>query len=70
MAYYLVHRFGPREQPQYRREQVPTEPHAIMRAAEHFKAGFRGDFLIEDELGQIVTNDAEIRNRCKITAIP
>jgi hypothetical protein len=70
MAYYLVQRFGPREQPQYRKEEVPTEPHGIMRAAEYFKAGFRGDFVIEDGLGKIVTNDAEIRSRCKITAMP
>jgi hypothetical protein len=70
MAYYLVQRLGAGEQSQYRKEPVPTEPHGVMRAAEYFKAGFRGDFVIEDDVGQIVTNNAEIRARCKITAMP
>ena len=33
-------------------------------------AGDKGDFLIEDDIGQIVTNDLEIRQRCKATRMP
>ena len=30
----------------------------------------KSDFLIEDDAGGIVTNDLEIRQRCKVTRMP
>jgi hypothetical protein len=70
MAYHLIHRFGPRNQPQFRKETFRLEPLAVIRAAQYFAAGDKGDFLIEDNAGNIVTNDLEIRERCKATRMP
>jgi hypothetical protein len=70
MPYHLLHRYGPKDQPQFRKESFPNEPMAVGRAAQYFMAGFKGDFIIEDDAGNIVTNDLEIRNRCKITRMP
>jgi hypothetical protein len=70
MAFHLVHRYGPRDQPKFCKESFPTEPQAVIRAAQYFMAGDKDDFLIEDDAGRIVTNDLEIRQRCKITRIP
>jgi hypothetical protein len=70
MAYHLIHRFGPKDQPQFRKEAFSTEPEAVIRACALYAAGERGDFVIEDDSGKIVTNDLEIRNRCKATRMP
>ena len=70
MAYHLIHRFGSRDKPQFSRASFLKEPQAIMRAAEFLMAGDKGDFLIEDDAGNIVTNDLEIRQRCKATRMP
>ncbi len=70
MAYHLIHRYGPKDKPQFRKVSFAIEPLAVIRAAEYFMAGDRGDFLIEDDAGRIVTNDLEIRARCKATRIP
>jgi hypothetical protein len=32
MAYHLVHRFGPKDKPQFRKEPFSTEPEAVIRA--------------------------------------
>jgi hypothetical protein len=71
MAYHLIQRFVPKgeQKPQYRRETFPTEPQAVIRAGEFYAAGFQGDFVIEDDKGNIVTNDVDIRRRCKATRI-
>lgn len=68
--YHLVHRYGPKDQPLFRKQPFRKHPLAMMRAAEHLMAGDRGDFLIEDDEGRIVTNDMEIRSWCKATRIP
>jgi hypothetical protein len=65
MAYHLVHRFGPKDKPQFRKEPFSTEPEAVIRACALLAAGDSGDFLIEDDKGQVVTNDLDIRNRCE-----
>jgi hypothetical protein len=70
MAFHLVHRFGPKDKPHYRSETFSTEPEAVIRACALLAAGDKGDFIIEDDKGQIVTNDLEIRNRCKATRMP
>jgi hypothetical protein len=70
MAYHLIHRFGSKENPQFSKTSFLTEPQAVIRAAEFFMAGDKGAFLIEDDAGHIVTNDLEIRGRCKVTRMP
>ncbi len=70
MTYHLVHRFGPKDLPLFRKELFATEPEAVIRAAQYFMAGDKGDFLIEDDAGRIVTNDEQIRSRCKATRMP
>jgi len=72
MAYHLIQRFVPKgeQQPQYRTETFSAEPLAVIRAGEYYRAGFKGDFVIEDDKGNVVTNDADIRNRCKATRMP
>jgi hypothetical protein len=67
MTYYLVHRFGAKDTPQYRKEPFRTEPDT---ACAFYAAGDQGDFVVEDDKGQIVANDLEIRNRCKATRMP
>jgi hypothetical protein len=71
MLYRLIQRFVPNgaQQPQYRTETFPTEPQAVIRAGDYYAAGFKGHFVIEDEKGNVVTNDQDIRSRCKATRI-
>ena len=65
--YYLAHRFGPEHKPQFRKEPFLTEPQAVMTACARLAAGDRGDFMVEDGEGKIVTDDLEIRRRSKAT---
>ena len=70
MAYHLIQRYGSKEQPKFRKEFFGREPLAVIRAAEYYMAGFTGEFLIEDDIGQIVANNQDIRERCKATRTP
>ena len=70
MAFHLIYRIGPSDKPQYRKETFSSEPEAVIRACTHYEAGFQGDFVIEDDKGNIVTNDLDIRNHCKATRMP
>ncbi len=70
MAYHLIHRFGPKDKPQFRKETFSTEPEAVIRACAYYAAGDQEDFVIEDDKGNVVTNDQDIRNRCKATRMP
>ena len=67
MAYYLIHMFGPKDKPQFRKEEFAMEPEAVIKAGVLLAAGDRGDFIIEDDNGKIVLNDREIRSICKTT---
>jgi hypothetical protein len=67
MAYYLIHRFGPKAKPQFRKEEFAMEPEAVIKARALLAAGDRGDFVIEDDNGKIVRNDRDIRSICKTT---
>ena len=67
MAYYLIHRFGPKDKPQFRKEEFAMEPEAVIKARALLAAGGRGDFVIEDDNGKIVLNDRDIRSICKTT---
>jgi hypothetical protein len=46
------------------------EPEAVIKAYSIIAAGDRGDFVIEDDKGKIVTNDREIRDRRKAMRMP
>ena len=70
MAYYLVHRFGPKEKPQFRKEEFSIEPEAIIKARSLLAADDRGDFVIEDDEGNIIMTDKQIRNYCKRRRTP
>ena len=70
MAYHLVQRYGPKDRPLFRKESFTFEPLAVFRAAQYYMAGSNGEFLIEDDLGRIVADEFEIRQRCKVTRIP
>jgi hypothetical protein len=67
MPYHIIHRFGSMENPQFSKTSFSKEPEAVARACTMLAAGKDGDFLVEDDKGQIVTNDVDIRNRCKAT---
>ena len=72
MAYHLLQRFG-RKEPQYRKkalESFSTEPEAVRMACVLLFADDSADFLIENDKGNVVINDLEIRNRCKVTRRP
>jgi hypothetical protein len=70
MAYYLIHRFGAKDKPQFRKEEFSMEPEAVIKACTLIAAGDHGDFVIEDDKGRIVTNDQEIRDRRKAMRMP
>ena len=70
MAYYLVHRFGPKENPQFRKEKFSIEPEAVLKARSLLAADDRGDFVIEDDEGKIIMTDKQIRNYCKRKRTP
>jgi hypothetical protein len=67
MPYYLVQRFGPKDKPQFRKEEFSTEPEAVIKACALLAADGTQSFVVEDDAGNIVTNDREIRSRCKGT---
>jgi hypothetical protein len=66
MAYYLVHRFGPKDKSQFRKEEFSTEPEAFIKACTLLAVGDRGDFVIEDDEGKSIMTDRQIRTYCKI----
>jgi hypothetical protein len=70
MPYYLIHRFGPKDKPQFRKEEFSMEPEAVIKACALIAAGDCGDFVIDDDKGKIVTNDREIRDRRKAMRMP
>ena len=70
MAYFLIHRFGPEDKPQFRKESFLIEPEAVIRACALVATGDSGNFLIEDDNGQVVAVDPDIRNRCKVSRTP
>jgi hypothetical protein len=70
MVYYLVHRFGPKDNPKYQKEEFSMEPEAVIKAHSLLAAGDRGDFVIEDDDGKIIMTDQQIRNYCKKMSPP
>lgn len=70
MAHFLIHRFGSKDKPQFRKDSYSTEPDAVIVACGLLATGDEGHFRIEDENGKVVTHDAEIRSRCKISRTP
>ena len=46
MAYYLVHRFGPKDKPLFRKEEFSMEPEAVSKARSLLAADACGDFVI------------------------
>ena len=67
MRYYLIHRYDRVHCLEYRNQPFSTENEATMRACSLIGAGALGDFLIADERGRVVANDAEIKGRCRTT---
>jgi hypothetical protein len=65
MAYYLVHRFCPKDKPKFQKEEFSMEPAAIMKARSLLAVDDRGDFVIEDDDGKIIMTDQQIRNYCR-----
>ena len=70
MACYLLHRFDPNEPHKIRKQPFSTQPEAVIHACTLLAQGAQGDFEIRDDKDDVVTNDAEIRNRCKVTRMP
>jgi hypothetical protein len=66
MTFYLVHSSSP-ETAQFKKQPFGTEPEAVAQACALIAVGTKGDFVVKDDQGQIVTNNLEIRNRCEIT---
>ncbi len=69
MSFYLVHRSSP-ESPRFNKQQFATEPEAVIQACALIAAGTKGDFIVEDDRGQIVTNNLEIQTQCKLPERP
>jgi hypothetical protein len=66
MAYNLVQGFGRKDKPNYRKEALEsfaTQEEAVKRACILLDADGRADFLIEDDKGNVVVNEAELRVR-------
>jgi hypothetical protein len=70
MPFFLIHRFNPKQPHEVRKQPFGTEPEAVIHACALIMANAEGDFLVEDDMGNVVTNDQEIRNRCKATRTP
>jgi hypothetical protein len=70
MAYYLVHRFGPKDKPKFQKEEFSMEPEAVSMARRLLTADDRGNFIIEDDEGKIIMTDRQIRSYCKATRMP
>jgi hypothetical protein len=70
MVYYLVHRFGPKDKPQFQKEEFSTEPEAVIKARILLATDDREHFLIEDEKGKTVMTDRQIRSFCKAAKPP
>ena len=70
MPFYLVHRYNPKEPHQTRKQPFGTEPEAVIHACTLLMAGGQGEFVVENDKGDIVANDLDIRGRCKATRMP
>jgi hypothetical protein len=70
MAYYLIHRFGPKEKPRIQKEEFSMEPEAVIKARSLLAADDNGHFVIEDDEGKIIMTDRQIRSHCKATRMP
>jgi hypothetical protein len=70
MAYYLVHRFGPKDKPKFQKEEFSMEPEAVIKARSLLAADDRGYFVIEDDDGKIIMTDQQIRSYCKKMRMP
>ncbi|MBI3702939.1 MAG: hypothetical protein HY244_03580 [Rhizobiales bacterium] len=65
MAYYLVHRFGPKDKPKFQKEEFSLEQEAVIKVRSLLAASDGGDFAIEDDDGKIIMTDQQIRRYCK-----
>jgi hypothetical protein len=70
MSYFLLHRYDSKEPQKVRKQPFSTEPEAVIHACSLLAGGAQGDFEIRDDKDDIVTNDQEIRDRCKAMRMP
>ena len=70
MNFKLFYQGGSPAVPQERTKQFSTEPEAVIFACALMARGGHDGFRIEDEDGEIVTTEVDIRNRCKGTRMP
>jgi hypothetical protein len=66
MAYHLIQGFSRKGKPQYRKEALGSflsEKEAVKMACVLLDADSSSDFLIEDDKGNLVISDVEIRQR-------
>ena len=67
MAYILVQRFSSKDKKKFRKEPLEsfsTEKEAVRTACILLDTDGNTDFLIEDDKGNIVIDNLEIRRRC------
>jgi hypothetical protein len=67
MAYFLIHRFGPSDKPQYRKEPFSSDTEAVVWVCGLLAGGAAREFVVENKKGETVANDVEVRSRCKST---
>ena len=70
MAYSLMYKYDRKEVQRIRRLSFSTEPEAVIRACAAIAEGTGWDFEVRNDRDEVVTNDQEIRNRCKATRMP
>ena len=70
MTYYLIHKCDRKEDQKVRTLAFSTEPEAVIAACAVIAEGTGWDFKILNHDNETVTNDVEIRNRCKQIRTP
>jgi hypothetical protein len=65
MTYSLLYKYDRSEPQKIRNLPFSTEPEAVIRAAIVIAEGSGWEFEIQNDHGDVVADDSEIRERCK-----
>jgi len=70
MAYFLIYKYDRNEDQKIRKLAFSTEPEAVIMACTVIAEGSGWNLEIQDDAGDVVLDEEEIRDRCKGTRMP
>jgi hypothetical protein len=70
MAYFLLYKYDRKENQKLRKLPFSTDAEAVIYACAVIADESGWDFEIQDDRGDAILSDDEIRDRCKQTGMP